>query len=286
VRGVGVDAEHVSRFEGPASPNPLPMVFGDGETAHAAASGRAAWCLCAAFCVKEALRKALGEPVDPRECAVFPDPADATGGGALRPRWEAGPGLREARAGAAVEVLLRDAGDGEWVATVVLSEIPRDGRAEAADRALVPPEVTMPRDSLTVPLTVEFEDVDAYGIAHHARIVAWLERARLRFLMARGLPVHPEGCTPVLYDLQVRYRSPARLLDRLDVTVEALAADDFTVTLGYRVRRGDEVLARARTVIAFRDAGRDAPAPVPEAFRAALSAGAGTGGDAARDEEG
>ena len=135
----------------------------------------------------------------------------------------------------------------------------------------------MTRESLIVPVTVEFEDVDAYGIAHHARLVAFLERARLRFLSERGLPVHPEGCTPVLYDLQMRYRAPARLLDRLDVTVELAAMDDFTVTLAYGIRRGGESLARARTVIAFRDARGEAPAPVPEAFRARWAAATGDG---------
>lgn len=122
LRGVGVDAEQVARFDLPDTPgNPLPMVFSPEEAAHAAASGRAAWCLCAAFCVKEAMRKALGEPLDPRECRAFADPgAGRTADGALRMRVEAGPGLRTSLRGASVEALLREAG-GELVATVVLA---------------------------------------------------------------------------------------------------------------------------------------------------------------------
>ena len=116
-------------------------------------------------------------------------------------------------------------------------------------------------------VTVEFEDVDSYGMAHHGRFVSYLERARLRYLESRGLPVYPKGCVPVMYALELRFRKPARLQDVLTVSVQPVAVDDFTVTLRYRVRRGDDVLVRARSVIAFWDPEADAPAPVPEVFR-------------------
>lgn len=126
---------------------------------------------------------------------------------------------------------------------------------------------------VSVPVTVEFEDVDSYGIAHHARLVAYLERARLRFLLAHGLPVHPGGCLPVMYSLELHFRRPARLMDALEVSVAALAVDDFQITLAYRIRRDGDVLVRARSVIAFLDPVADAPAPVPEAFRARMADG-------------
>jgi acyl-CoA thioester hydrolase len=124
----------------------------------------------------------------------------------------------------------------------------------------------------TTRVTVEFEDVDSYGIAHHGRFVAYLERARLRYLESHGLPVYPHGCVPVMYALELRFRKPARLMDALDVSVETEAVDDFTVTLRYRVRRAGEVLVRARSVIAFWDPAGDAPAPVPELFRNRMAA--------------
>ncbi|HOU55285.1 MAG TPA: thioesterase family protein [Myxococcota bacterium] len=119
---------------------------------------------------------------------------------------------------------------------------------------------------LRVPVTVEFEDVDSYGIAHHARLVAYLERARLRFLLERGLPVHPDGCLPVMADLSMRFLRPARLMDRLEVEVRLREADDFRLTLDYRIVRAGELVARARSVIAFLDPVGGGPAPVPEAF--------------------
>ncbi len=125
-----------------------------------------------------------------------------------------------------------------------------------------------------VPVTVEFEDVDSYGIAHHSKLVTYLERARLRFLAANGLALSGDGCVPVMYSLELRFRRPARLMDVLQVEVEVAGADDFRIGLRYAIRRGDEVLVRARSVIAFWDREKDGPAPVPEPLRTRVAEGA------------
>ena len=122
-----------------------------------------------------------------------------------------------------------------------------------------------------VPVTVEFEDVDSYGIAHHSKLVAYLERARLRFLAANGLALSGDGCVPVMYSLELHFRRPARLMDALEVSVEVAEADDFRIGLRYAIRRGEEVLVRARSVIAFWDRERDGPAPVPESLRGIIA---------------
>ena len=71
LRGAGVDAERIDRFRR----EPLEGVFGPGERLRASrGDGRDAERLCAGFCVKEALWKALEEPYDLRECEVIADP--------------------------------------------------------------------------------------------------------------------------------------------------------------------------------------------------------------------
>ncbi len=115
LRGAGVDAERIARFARPnASPNPLPMVFTEREAAHAAACGDPARALCAAFCVKEALFKAAGRPVDVRACEVFARP------GQQRPEVVIGEGLAADLGGAAIEVRLFEDG-GNLIAAVVLT---------------------------------------------------------------------------------------------------------------------------------------------------------------------
>jgi phosphopantetheine--protein transferase-like protein len=112
--GVGIDVELVARFASLVpSGNPLPMVFTEVEVAHSAVQGDPAFALCAAFCVKEALFKALGGPIDPLGCQVF-----ACAGG-QEPRVEIGPSLRAEIGEATLEVRLFEEG-GEVIAAVIL----------------------------------------------------------------------------------------------------------------------------------------------------------------------
>ena len=68
-----MDVERIERFRG----EPLEEVFGPGECRHASrGDGRDAVRLCAGFCVKEALFKALEEPYDLRECEVIANPEE------------------------------------------------------------------------------------------------------------------------------------------------------------------------------------------------------------------
>lgn len=79
LRGVGVDTERIDRF----GREPLEGVFGPEERRRASGGGEwDAVRLCAGFCVKEALWKALEEPYDLRECEVNVEPG--TGRAAVR----------------------------------------------------------------------------------------------------------------------------------------------------------------------------------------------------------
>jgi acyl-CoA thioester hydrolase len=131
------------------------------------------------------------------------------------------------------------------------------------------------RRQAVVQVTVEFEDVDAFGIVNHARIVSYLERARLRLLEAVGVPLTGGGPLPVMYDVAVRFRRPARLRDALEVAAEVVEADAWTVSLRYEVRRGGDLLVRGRSRVAFWDPATDAPVPVPDAVAAGLAAAGG-----------
>lgn len=119
----------------------------------------------------------------------------------------------------------------------------------------------MPTEATTT-VTVEFEDVDVLGIAHHAAIVTYLERARMRLVTAAGLRVD-EGPLPVVHELHVRFQRPLRLFDRVEVAVWVAEADDFVLRLDYRLRRAGRSVATATTTIAFADrlAGSLVPAP-------------------------
>ena len=72
--GCGIDSEKIRRFEKLVRSDhaPLPFVFSRREIEHSFGAEDAARSLCISFCVKEAARKALGEPFNYPECEVFP----------------------------------------------------------------------------------------------------------------------------------------------------------------------------------------------------------------------
>jgi acyl-CoA thioester hydrolase len=120
------------------------------------------------------------------------------------------------------------------------------------------------KDELTIPVTVEFEEVDTYGIGHHARMIAYLERARLRYFLARGHSLEKSDVHPVLYHVEMQFKKPVELLDQLEVSVYLKRREEHRVILGYRVRRDGALVARASTTLAFVDARTKRLVPVPE----------------------
>ncbi len=123
----------------------------------------------------------------------------------------------------------------------------------------------------STPVTVEFEDVDSYRIAHHTKLVAYLERARARFIMDLGLDVAESRVVPVVYDLQVRFRKPARLFDRLEVTVSLREFNGYWLVLNSRITRMGDTLVRAVASIAFCDLDEQTMVEAPAAYADALA---------------
>lgn len=128
------------------------------------------------------------------------------------------------------------------------------------------------RGTVTHCVTVEFEDVDSFRIVHHTKFIAYLERARVRFLDHYGVDMTRVDPHPVLYDLEVRFKKPARFRDRIEVSVFVESADAFRLTLGYRVVRDAELLLKARTSLAFIDATSGRMTPLPEDYAALAAA--------------
>jgi len=114
LRGVGIDVEEVGRFLRLDAAGGLPLrhVFSPAETAHAQGQRVPARALCAAFCCKEALLKALGEPYEYRDCEMLFDEAAKEQDLCLASELRAEQGVGAARA------LVRFTDSGECVAVV------------------------------------------------------------------------------------------------------------------------------------------------------------------------
>jgi tol-pal system-associated acyl-CoA thioesterase len=106
-----------------------------------------------------------------------------------------------------------------------------------------------------LPIKVYLEDTDAQGIVYHASYVRFCERGRTEYCEALGTTA-PESPRLVVHELRVKYRKPARLGDRLEVTTSARLASPYRLTFHQRVARSGEDghLVEATVEVACTDA--------------------------------
>lgn len=76
--GYGLDGERIDRFAGCCGPHgePWALLFTPREVDHARSLDAPAHGLCASFCAKEALIKALGAAIDYRDCELLLRPGE------------------------------------------------------------------------------------------------------------------------------------------------------------------------------------------------------------------
>jgi acyl-CoA thioester hydrolase len=108
------------------------------------------------------------------------------------------------------------------------------------------PEPLDPAASLSVVrIRVRFGETDAMGIVHHASYVLYMEVARIEWLRRRGVAYADwaaQGVHLPVVDLSLRYRSPARFDDEIDVHVSLAEVGAASVRFDYRLIRVDGTL--------------------------------------------
>lgn len=91
-----------------------------------------------------------------------------------------------------------------------------------------------------LPLKVYLEDTDAQGIVFHASYVRFFERGRSEYLEALGSRIGDldrAGLHMAVHELRLKYRTPARLGDRLEVVSTARLASAYRVSFAQRIER-------------------------------------------------
>jgi len=127
------------------------------------------------------------------------------------------------------------------------------------------------------PVRVYYEDTDAAGVVYYGNYLKFMERARTEWLEALGFPLaafeREHGVTFAVHRAEIDFLQPARLNDRLTVSVEALDRGASRLVLAQRVDRDATVLARARITLACLDPLRWRPSRIPPALARALPTG-------------
>jgi acyl-CoA thioester hydrolase len=118
-------------------------------------------------------------------------------------------------------------------------------------------------------VTVRYAETDMMGVVYHGSYLPWLEVGRTTLLRELGLPYRDLEALgfflPVL-EVSVKYRQPARYDDTIAIITTLREKPLLRIQLDYEVRRGDELLATARTVHAFIDRTGRPVRPPPQAI--------------------
>lgn len=118
-----------------------------------------------------------------------------------------------------------------------------------------------------LPVRVYYEDTDAAGVVYYASYLRFMERARTEWLSALGFELAAleaeHGVAFAVHHLDIRYHQPARLGDRLEVTVTMTGHGRARILADQRVCRGDLALVEARVTLACLDRTHWRPVRIP-----------------------
>ena len=106
-------------------------------------------------------------------------------------------------------------------------------------------------------IRVIYGDTDQMGVVYYANYLRFFEAGRNEFIRARGMRYRDfevdHGLRLPVTEAQVSYRTPARYDDLLTVETSLVELRRASARFGYRVLRGEEVVATGATVHACVD---------------------------------
>ena len=117
------------------------------------------------------------------------------------------------------------------------------------------------------PVRVYYEDTDAGGVVYYANYLRYMERARTEWLSSLGFDLaeldRVRGIVFVVHRVEIDFRIPARLGDRLDVTLTLVELHRARMIVLQEVRREALTLTHARVTIACLSRANWRPARIP-----------------------
>ena len=108
---------------------------------------------------------------------------------------------------------------------------------------------------------IYLEDTDAQGIVYHGSYLRFFERGRSEVLEALGVSMSEAArpdCRLVVYEVRVRFRRPAFLAEKIEVTTSMERSSEYRMIFRQQIRRKGEpdILVSAETdIVAIDEAG-------------------------------
>lgn len=124
----------------------------------------------------------------------------------------------------------------------------------------------MSQPVFSLPMRVYIEDTDAGGIVYYVNYLKFMERARTEWLRTFGYQHYTLADENFLFVVQganVRYVTPARIDDQLEVQVQLEKLGRASFEFVQRVMRGTELLCEANVRVGCIRGDTFRPAPMP-----------------------
>ncbi len=130
--------------------------------------------------------------------------------------------------------------------------------------------------AFSYPMRVYFEDTDAGGVVYHALYIHFLERARTEWLRHLGFNngelQRKYRMLWVVSEVTINYLKPARIDDSLNVSVAIEDLGRVRVIFHQEIRRGDDLLVKARVGVACVTEDSFKPLELPAEIRKKMEA--------------
>jgi acyl-CoA thioester hydrolase len=134
----------------------------------------------------------------------------------------------------------------------------------------------MTAQTFRFPVRVYYEDTDAAGVVYYANYLKFMERARTEWLSSLGFDLaaveREHGVVFVVHRVEIDFRLPAQLSDRLDVTLSLVDLGRARLTADQAVERGNKTLTQARVTLACLGPANWRPARIPAPLHARMEA--------------
>jgi len=132
------------------------------------------------------------------------------------------------------------------------------------------------RQAFRFPVRVYYEDTDAGGVVYYANYLKFMERARTEWLSSLGFELaaiqREHGIVFAVHRVEIDFRKPAQLSDRLDVTLTLVELGRARLVADQAVNRDTEILTQARVTLACLDPSSWRPARIPAPLVACMEA--------------
>lgn len=87
------------------------------------------------------------------------------------------------------------------------------------------------------PVTVEFEDIDSYGIIHHPKVLYYFERTRVHFFLDNDFDIANIPYGLVLREVKVQYKQQIKMFDKVEIELNTRDIRKLRFIWDYSIRK-------------------------------------------------